>query len=151
MDPNTALQDARNALFTARNTPGGEDGDDMELAALRDLRDAFESLDEWLAKGGFLPLAWSPTSTDDGSDSKFCKNCRARISQDSDGVWEHAAECPEGSACYEGMRGAEPEDDAFGLPAGEWNGAHCRVCNKPYHATFEGMDLCIDHYDMLAR
>ncbi len=59
MDPDQALADCRAALADANANvrAEGEDPSD-ELEALRRLGDAFDALDEWLTKGGFLPGAW---------------------------------------------------------------------------------------------
>lgn len=60
MDATAALDAARLALAGARNAPDGEDGDDIELRALRDLADAFEVLDAgWLAQTGAVIAAAS--------------------------------------------------------------------------------------------
>lgn len=62
MDPDEALSNATKALRSAREATADLDdaeADTRELAALRDLADAFEGLDEWLTKGGFLPSAWA--------------------------------------------------------------------------------------------
>ena len=51
MDPNRALEDAREAcrLHAMR-------GNDLD--AFDDLVEAFEALDHWLSIGGFLPKEW---------------------------------------------------------------------------------------------
>lgn len=54
MDPNEALKNAREALIAFH---AEEDSTLIEEAAGR-LADAFEALDEWLMKGGFMPEAW---------------------------------------------------------------------------------------------
>jgi hypothetical protein len=59
MDPNEALIKAREAL--KRYCVSGDEAEASDLA------DAFEALDTWLSKGGFLPDAWKPSS---GSISK---------------------------------------------------------------------------------
>lgn len=63
MDPNTALEAAREALarFQDINADLNEDSDDaaMRRLAAHDLADAFEALDGWLSHQGFLPNAWS--------------------------------------------------------------------------------------------
>lgn len=63
MDPNEALKNARAALAALRTRL--DDGEeptsdtDAEVADhAGDLADAFEALDGWLSKGGFLPAAW---------------------------------------------------------------------------------------------
>jgi len=51
MDPNRALENAREAVRLHGLKP-----DDLD--AFDDLVDAFEALDQWLSKGGFLPKDW---------------------------------------------------------------------------------------------
>jgi hypothetical protein len=53
MDPDQALKNARAALASVRN-----DEDDQSDFAM-DLADAFDALDGWLSKGGYLPQPWS--------------------------------------------------------------------------------------------
>jgi hypothetical protein len=48
MDPNTALQNLRNALNSG----------DLEEA-----RESFNALDGWLSSGGFIPVDWSHART----------------------------------------------------------------------------------------
>lgn len=55
MDPNEALKNARKALETIR---GDRDGV-VTSDAHDSLADAFESLDGWLSKGGFMPNGWN--------------------------------------------------------------------------------------------
>lgn len=54
MDPDEALARAREASqrYVSVTTP-----DARELAA-RDLVEAFDALDQWVSRGGFLPAAW---------------------------------------------------------------------------------------------
>ena len=54
MDPNQALIDARAAC---KHWHEGERGD-YDLEAFDELVNAFQSLDEWLSRGGFLPRDW---------------------------------------------------------------------------------------------
>lgn len=61
MDPEEALKNAREALDVLR---GSVDNNELE-AASADLADAFEALDGWLSKGGFLPTAWASPETRD--------------------------------------------------------------------------------------
>jgi len=66
VDPNAALRDARKALAEWREADSK--GRDTTLAA-EDLAAAFDALDGWLSKAGFLPVAWQgnrvePTSWD---------------------------------------------------------------------------------------
>ena len=66
MDPEQALRDARSACQrynAACKNPG--DTNRRELAAAN-LVDAFEALDGWLSKGGFLPKAWNTEAVKDG-------------------------------------------------------------------------------------
>jgi hypothetical protein len=46
------------ALHRSNRTTEGEEGDEIELGALRDLADAFEALDDLLAHHGALPAGW---------------------------------------------------------------------------------------------
>jgi hypothetical protein len=60
MDPDQALKKARDALKILRErekTGGGN----LEAAveASKDLEDAFEALDGWFSRGGFLPEDWA--------------------------------------------------------------------------------------------
>jgi hypothetical protein len=62
MDPNEALRNAREALSRMRHELSfsqARDWNTIEEKA-EDLADAFEALDGWLSKGGFLPSAWAP-------------------------------------------------------------------------------------------
>ena len=54
MDPNEALKNAR--ALAAAILKDGETWDSATRA--EELANAFEALDEWLSKGGFLPEAW---------------------------------------------------------------------------------------------
>lgn len=69
MDPDAALDNARDALRRHRENRfnDDEDGDEIELTALRDLADAFEALDGWLSKSGFKPGA-APFCDDMGTE-----------------------------------------------------------------------------------
>lgn len=59
MDPDKALQIAREAVVKLHaDLPFEKDRDDVDDAAGA-LADAFEALDGWLSKGGFLPKAWT--------------------------------------------------------------------------------------------
>ena len=55
MDPDEALKKAREALvlYNRRYNDKG-----TGLSEANDLADAFEALDGWLSKGGFLPDDW---------------------------------------------------------------------------------------------
>jgi hypothetical protein len=57
MDPNEALKNARHAGLDLRRERDGGNCEDIHTAA-DDLAEAFEALDGWLSKGGFLPDAW---------------------------------------------------------------------------------------------
>jgi hypothetical protein len=59
MDPEQALRDARAALRMIRS--GQADTQGM-AEATEELANAFEDLDGWLSKGGFLPKAWNTES-----------------------------------------------------------------------------------------
>ena len=62
MDPDEALKNAREALRLIRDKEqeGYRDwGGRHEAQEFVDLADAFEALDGWLSKGGFLPKAWN--------------------------------------------------------------------------------------------
>lgn len=76
MDPNQALQDAREALKEVRRidesagtvTVGSMEADIVKSAsefitATVALADAFEALDNWLSVGGFLPQDWHNASS----------------------------------------------------------------------------------------
>jgi len=57
MDPNQALANARDAHQRAERFYQKFD-DAARLAALEEIDKAFEALDEWISKGGFLPDEW---------------------------------------------------------------------------------------------
>lgn len=59
MDPDQALENAREALSAFLTAEDACGGDDEALEAARDLADAFEALDGWLSKDGFPPAAWT--------------------------------------------------------------------------------------------
>lgn len=52
MDPNKTLQMIRERVYAILNSNGVASDDAYFLA------EDFDSLDEWLAKGGFLPDRW---------------------------------------------------------------------------------------------
>ena len=60
MDPNEALRAARVALGAYRAIQDANDSpvDTTEMRAADKLADAFEALDIWLTRGGFLPKSW---------------------------------------------------------------------------------------------
>lgn len=64
MDPNETLTQLRQACSDYEDTRGA--GGNPYADAMRD---AAVALDEWLAKGGFLPDDWVPVS---------CPECRMR-------------------------------------------------------------------------
>lgn len=55
MDPNQALQDARKAL-AEYNQAADQENSLAQAEAAEQLASAFQALDQWLAKGGFLPI-----------------------------------------------------------------------------------------------
>lgn len=57
MDPDEALKKVREALvlYSRRYKDKG-----TGLSEADDLADAFESLDDWVSRGGFLPKDWQP-------------------------------------------------------------------------------------------
>ena len=56
MDPNACLNELRRL---AADVPNMNSENAEELAqALETFQDHFEALDQWLTRGGFLPLAW---------------------------------------------------------------------------------------------
>ena len=61
MDPDEALKNARAALLSLR---AGESDSEAPCnsPSCDDLADAFEALDGWLSKGGFLPCDWAEQS-----------------------------------------------------------------------------------------
>ena len=56
MNPNEALKDAREAL---KNVLGARGREHTNMEALDKLADAFEALDGWMSRGGFLPTEWA--------------------------------------------------------------------------------------------
>ena len=54
MDPDQALKDARAAC---KHWAEGERGD-YDLVAVDEFGNAFEALDQWISRGGFLPRDW---------------------------------------------------------------------------------------------
>lgn len=53
MDPNAALAEIRAEIADIESA-----GNDIEYRGAHKLADLVQSLDEWIAKGGFLPDAW---------------------------------------------------------------------------------------------
>lgn len=64
MDPNEALKLARAAVQDYRDNHPANDAADA-------LAEAFEALDGWLSKGGFLPAAWAKRDTVPVDDPEF--------------------------------------------------------------------------------
>lgn len=69
MDPNETLRLIREAVGGVRYwtnryqdgtySPGEDvDSDDLALSAAAELADRVHDLDEWIGRGGFLPLGW---------------------------------------------------------------------------------------------
>lgn len=56
MDPNETLRMARTAA--AAITSAIDNEEDVQFGNVERLAEAFEALDEWLSKGGFVPDAW---------------------------------------------------------------------------------------------
>lgn len=54
MDPNETLQRIHDARARWVGTTGA-----TAVEALIDMAEAFEELDRWLSRGGFLPEAWA--------------------------------------------------------------------------------------------
>lgn len=66
MDPDAALQRIRDLIAEINDEA---EGSLRYLNLVSDLADAVQDLDEWLAKGGYLPAAWraaGPTSATAG-------------------------------------------------------------------------------------
>jgi hypothetical protein len=61
MDPNTALDNIRAAIIVAQAAADG-DSNDAEIEAWQEVGEAFQALDEWISKGGFLPDEWKAAS-----------------------------------------------------------------------------------------
>jgi hypothetical protein len=67
MDPNEALRLARERREEMRTAGAdydagritGEEYDDIMGEALRAQSEAYEGLDDWVSKGGFLPTEWA--------------------------------------------------------------------------------------------
>lgn len=75
MDPNETLKQLRDAIKAVTN-PDSEDR--LGVRRTYDLIYAFEALDEWLSKGGFLPDDWH----------EFHSACPPFV-QNSDGSWSY--------------------------------------------------------------
>ena len=71
MDPNEALKNARTALAIIRSDRDGT----VTEEAQENLADAFEALDEWLMKGGFLPEWWAK-ATQERNASRYTNSTR---------------------------------------------------------------------------
>jgi len=61
MDPNETLRKARAAAGALIALIDGSESsvDDRLLTEAEDLAEAFQALDSWLSRGGFLPTAWN--------------------------------------------------------------------------------------------
>lgn len=55
MDPNEALKNSREAARLILDSPGSAVDDAVQGQTLAE---AFDALDQWLSKGGFLPDDW---------------------------------------------------------------------------------------------
>lgn len=58
MDPNTVLDQIRALIKQSEETDNPFHAADLCIEAI----DSFQSLDEWLCKGGALPTAWDDPS-----------------------------------------------------------------------------------------
>lgn len=58
MDPDEALNRLRHALIDYRLAQDQENSMDAQAHA-EDIADAAEALDEWIRKGGYLPMSWA--------------------------------------------------------------------------------------------
>ena len=57
MDPNATIERIRSIVV--ENDTRDENADVLDtLAMLDEVTDAFQSLDDWISHGGFLPAAW---------------------------------------------------------------------------------------------
>lgn len=61
MDPNATLDAARKALAEYRTAQGQEYSVLEAQRHAESLADAFEALDAWLSRGGFIPAEWADT------------------------------------------------------------------------------------------
>ena len=60
MDPNAALKLLRELRYSIVQNLDSESPDEDELMEkASEMADAFEGLDQWLTKGGFLPHEWT--------------------------------------------------------------------------------------------
>jgi hypothetical protein len=57
MDPNLMLRALR--ALAAKVLYDCENGNEVDPYDARALAERFEDLDEWIARGGFLPLPWA--------------------------------------------------------------------------------------------
>jgi dsDNA-binding SOS-regulon protein len=60
VDPNKALADLRQAYSDWEDTRGRDGTSTAAVDAADRMRDAASALDEWLSRGGFLPMEWAP-------------------------------------------------------------------------------------------
>ena len=57
MDPNQALEGAREAYAAALEAEKNADSDLIDF--LQSAVESYQALDEWPSRGGFLPTAWT--------------------------------------------------------------------------------------------
>lgn len=98
MDPNEALKRAREAARILDNdrcvSRKAREELAVELDAMTDLAEAFDALDQWISKGGFLPDAWQVPAHADFPPPKELPD------QEANAPWEVSREGDLGS--YEG-------------------------------------------------
>lgn len=66
MDPNEALKVAKQSMSVACMT----NDEEVKESAVTEMMDAFQSLDDWLTAGGFLPTKWNGDKQRAASKSK---------------------------------------------------------------------------------
>ena len=59
-------------------------------------------------------LEWSSDHREEPvtQEMVYCRHCGVPIVKDEEGEWWHDAVCPEGSPCWQGGQGPEPEEGA---------------------------------------
>ncbi len=111
MDPNETLKQLR--MMVQRAFAITEEG---ELPDLQDLCEMFDSLDGWISKGGFLPIAWIPgrIACTNGmrpaqEAHQKCAHCNASNAT----VREYEGGCGEAvcARCDKAMRDQTPDDE----------------------------------------
>lgn len=83
MDPDAALATLREQAKQAEWLHSREE----VMAALGDMAEQFEALDQWLTKGGFLPEAWKPKPV-----THPCPRCGKDVFWDTEhlpSAWRH--------------------------------------------------------------